>query len=806
MCVLRLTASAVAALLMATSNVSVYAEEPGTSAVAADEGGLQEIVVTATRRAESAEKVGIAVQAFGPDQLQSLQIHNLDDLTSVAPGLMVTSNGGNVSSSVSLRGLSKLPIGSYEPAVVAYFADVPLPALGVKLPTYDLADVQVLKGPQGTLFGRNTVGGAVLSTPVAPSYEFSGYADLQVGNLGYYDIEGAINVPLIENKLAVRLAGQYRYRDGDVTNLSGGPNLDNIDDQSFRVSVLFEPIEGVSNTFILSNFHSPEKANGNIPTAYVGGILVGPLAAYGTQLQTAIAQQAQLGSRQEYVDNSYGNFSKRDNLNLINTTSVKISDAISIKNIFGYVRQDVLLSQSNDGLAGPYSPFVGPLGDFVLLKSNLIARHEYITDELQALGTSFNDKFKWVGGLLYSYDQPTGPEGTLNQAFDFTDGAQIAHTTQLEINTQYAAYLNGSLDLSDWILKGLSLNGGYRQSWDELRACGATQQLPYGPGHLTDGYLTDSQCFSNLADVIKASDAEPTYSVGLDWQATDDLLFYVKHRGSYRGVAPNFPVFMSNYTTGGPGCVAQGSGAAIRCPDLAPYQVTKPEKLTDVEVGIKSLWRAGDFRGVVNVAVYDSWLKGAVQEVNIIPSGVPTSAPDYPAAGIVAFNVANINIKGVEIEATTQLTRSLTVTVSGTHVVQEITALDLPSLGAGTGGLAFDSSSVNLPSPKNSGNLALNWVLPFRPLNSDLVANADIFATAKWEAQDSYTLPGYSVTNARIDLKNIAGTKLDVGIWSENVFNRLYDSGAAIIVPFFPFQSHFYAPPRTAGVEVRYQW
>jgi iron complex outermembrane receptor protein len=702
--------------------------------------------------------------------------------------------------------LSKLPIGSYEPAVVAYFSDVPLPSLGVKLPTYDLANVQVLKGPQGTLFGRNTIGGAILLTPVAPSYQVTGYMDVAVGNLGYYDVEGALNVPIIADKLAVRIAGQYRYRDGYVTNLSGGRNLDNIEEQSFRVSVLLDPTARISDTFIVSNFHSPETINANMPTAYVGGILAGPLAPYGAQLQAAIARQYQLGPRQQYVDNSYGNFSKRDNLNLINTTKVDISDAFSIKNILGYVRQDVLLSQSNDGLAAPYSPFSGPFGNFVLLKSDLIARHEYLTEELQALGSSFGDRFKWVAGILYSYDQPTGPEGTLNQAFDFTNGTKIPHTTQLQINTQYAVYANGSIDLSDWILRGLKLNGGYRQSWDRLRACGATQQVPYGPGHLIDGYLDDSQCFSNLANVIKASDAEPTYSVGLDWQATDDLLLYVKHRGSYRGVAPNFPVFMSNYTTGGGGCVEQGTGAPIRCPDLSPYQITKSEKITDVEVGIKSLWHAGDVRGVLNVAAYENWLKGAVQMVNIIPSGIPTSAPDYPAAGIVAFNVADINIRGIEIDATTSLTRSLTVSVSGSHVVQKITSLGLPSLGAGSGSVAFDANSVNLPSPKNSGNLSVNWVMPFRPLNSDLVFNANVFATSKWEAQDSYTLPGYSVTNARLDLKDISGTNLDVGIWSQNLLNRLYDNGAAIILPFFPFQSHFYAPPRTAGIEVRYRW
>jgi len=75
--------------------------------------------------------------------------------------------------------------------------------------------------------------------------------------------------------------------------------------------------------------------------------------------------------------------------------------------------------------------------------------------------------------------------------------------------------------------------------------------------------------------------------------------------------------------------------------------------------------------------------------------------------------------------------------------------------------------------------------MPFHPLNGDLVLNANIYATTKYQAQNSYTLLGYSVTNARLDLKHIGGTNLDLGIWTRNLFDKLYDNGAAILVPYF---------------------
>jgi len=96
--------------------------------------------------------------------------------------------------------------------------------------------------------------------------------------------------------------------------------------------------------------------------------------------------------------------------------------------------------------------------------------------------------------------------------------------------------------------------------------------------------------------------------------------------------------------------------------------------------------------------------------------------------------------------------------------------------------------------------------MPFHPLNGDLVLNANIYATTKYQAQNSYTLPGYSATNARLDLKHIGGTNLDLGIWTRNLFNKLYDNGAAILVSYFLFEAHFYAEPRTAGLEARFTW
>src|SRR5690606_16060101 len=113
---------------------------------------------------------------FSQATLEEKSVRSLADLTSITPGLRVVNTGGGFTSDISMRGLSKVPIGDSPGAVITYFADVPMANEGSVIASFDLANIQVLKGPQGTLFGRNTIGGAILVTPQAPTHEFEGTA------------------------------------------------------------------------------------------------------------------------------------------------------------------------------------------------------------------------------------------------------------------------------------------------------------------------------------------------------------------------------------------------------------------------------------------------------------------------------------------------------------------------------------------------------------------------------------------------------------------------------------------------------
>src|SRR3546814_686454 len=131
-------------------------------------------------------------------------IQTVADINTITPGFRAGAEGGKENASISLRGIGQVPLGEASPGVVTYFADIPLPSFGSNIPTFDLSSIQVLKGPQGTLFGRNTLGGAVLISPQAPIYDLGGYIEGTYGRFDYRELQGAINIPIIANHVELR--------------------------------------------------------------------------------------------------------------------------------------------------------------------------------------------------------------------------------------------------------------------------------------------------------------------------------------------------------------------------------------------------------------------------------------------------------------------------------------------------------------------------------------------------------------------------------------------------------------------------
>jgi iron complex outermembrane receptor protein len=230
-------ATATAALMV---SFAPLAATPAQAADSADNGSLPDVIVQARRIDENQQKVPVAVTTLTAKTLERDTVTQVSDIQDLAPSLTVDpgSLGGSADPRFSLRGLSGTLVS--DPSVVTYFDEVPSDPRNFAYSLYDLSSVQVLKGPQGTLFGKNSTGGAVLFEPTRPGHDFGGYIDGRYGNFNDREVEGAINLP-ITTGLYARLSADGEWRDGTVTSVTGGFKYNDRDHQSVRGELLFQP-------------------------------------------------------------------------------------------------------------------------------------------------------------------------------------------------------------------------------------------------------------------------------------------------------------------------------------------------------------------------------------------------------------------------------------------------------------------------------------------------------------------------------------------------------------------------------------
>lgn len=204
-------------------------------------GGIDDIIVTAQRQAETAQDVPIAITAFSGDDMARRQIEGFSDLQFSTPGLSFSA-GNFQGANIAIRGIGQTAIGgSGEGGVGVHINDMPLILTRLQESEYfDMERIEVLRGPQGTLFGRNATGGVVNLLTARPVLENASSASIEYGNYDSLTLRGMVNLPL-GDKAALRLAGLYLKRDGYTTNLHTGNDIDGRDQYALRASVRLEP-------------------------------------------------------------------------------------------------------------------------------------------------------------------------------------------------------------------------------------------------------------------------------------------------------------------------------------------------------------------------------------------------------------------------------------------------------------------------------------------------------------------------------------------------------------------------------------
>lgn len=528
--------------------------------------GFEEIVVTARRREESLQEVPLAITALSGDELQKLNATKVENLGAIVPSLVITpSNSRRSSPSFALRGQRQdAQFTANDQSVGIYVAEaVQARVFGLSKSLFDLESVQVLKGPQGTLFGRNTTGGAILFQPRRPDFDgVGGYASVRLGNFGQRDFEGALNVPLSDT-LALRVGVNWTQQDGYVrdVNLARGVNQDN--SIASRAVLLFEPGTGWNNTLYLDYFTADEPGStaSRLTSARPGST---PDIRYGLA-DVLESQRQNLDFWQTEQDWAQA-VSKGRNLGATNVTTFELSESMRLKNILNYREVDARERQDLDGTAFP------------VLHLEQLQTAEQVSEELQLQGEAIDSRLNWIVGAYYFRE-----EGTADTFTSVNGTVANPRYTKL-VNKSYSVFAQGDYRLTDT----LSTTLGGRFTWDERSI---------------DQRLLNA---TTLACIFCAKDSDkfesPTYTASLNWQFAPSKLVYLATRTGYRSGG-----FNSSANT------------------AAAMQGFDPEDVTDYELGLKADWKIGKASLRSNLAVFHTDYEDIQRAVIKVVDGVPVT-------------------------------------------------------------------------------------------------------------------------------------------------------------------------------------
>jgi len=718
-------------------------------------GALQEVIVSAQRRAQSVQDVSISMVALTGEQLTQLGINNAQDLAADIPNVSFQSYYNAGKPQLSIRGYSVGDVFTdfEESPVGIYYDDVYMGSRsGQLMQMFDLDRVEVLEGPQGTLFGRNTSAGAIDFIAKKPGDQFEVDGSVTYGRFNEVDVDGGITIP-VSDTLSIRLSGIQRLRDGwqyDINPAAPEHDLDNIDNWGSRLLVQFKPVAGM--TWLL-NVHG-DGNNSNTPAIHtdLGQNGVCSPNVY-TGYQVPCAWNLVASGQPTYEILSARGESLTGTIEFGGMTLTSIS-----------ANEYVAYHESEDDGDEPIDIATFNIRDVV----------SQYSQELRLAAKE--GPFDWVTGLYYYTDYLT--QALLTTSFDdpfFTDtflapSAENAqnYPTQASHNEAVFGDLRYAL-ASQWTL---DLGARYTYETKHIHSDAFLEfpNPPYGPLGIMGFYQTiggAGEPDSNLKNTWSA----PTGRVALEWKPTADMLAY----GSWsRG-----------FKSGGYNGLAVNSVA-----ELTPYS---PETDDTYELGLKTQWLEG--RLTANGAIFYNQIK------NLQALYVETPPPAYIPYFYVV-NAASGTSKGAEFQVHARPGGGWNISAGLGLLNTRYNRFVLPD-GSNFTGEEF------LNAPRQTGNLMVQYT--FRLFSGTLGPDVDYsYRSFMWTDNPHRPgiddIPGYGLLNTNIPWTSSNG-RWELSIWGRNLTNKHYflqtigngalDYGAA---------DSYHADPITYGVRVGYKF
>lgn len=648
-----------------------------TRSESASSGGLEEIVVTARKVAENNQDVPVAITAFTGESLQQQNAVRVQDIARLTPGLAIREGTSTNSTLIfSLRGQVQGDVlATLDPSAGTYVDGVYWArTYGLNADLLDLQSVQILKGPQGTLFGRNTTGGAILFQTNDPNFNgLSGRLSGSVGNLDLRSGTAVLNVPIVDDKLAIRMAVQHIKRDGflrDVGTVNGGDKYDDRDSWAARGKLLFQMTDNLSFLgsvdYYKGKFHGPGRRLGYfVPTGLVApaptdAVLAAAVAGRAAQIAAGVAPNIALPFRYGSVSgvsalyaggnavlNNYISLLGTDrNITQTNLTqgggaprnqarTITYGGTLNLDTFFGAIKFISALREIKS-----HSDFDLEGSPFALIDSANAQDLQQYSGELQITGKAFDKAVDFAGGVFYFHED--GRDGSTSRAFvrellpaggTFAVSSLSTGFNDADIdNDSMGAYAQATWHITD----ALGFTGGVRYSVDDKGIVVRNRNLNRSTGVITCSLvprsgtaIVPSDCAARRRDDFSGV----SYTFGLDYKITDDVLAYVKTSKGFRS-----------------------GGQNLRSGSVAAFVPFKPEVARSHEAGLKSEFF--DRRVRLNLAGYYTKVDDVQRSSQV------AQAAGLPPLTIVG-NAAKLRIYGLEGELTARLFDGFTLSATG---------------------------------------------------------------------------------------------------------------------------------------------
>ncbi len=780
---------------------------------------MDTIIVTAQRREQDIQEVPIAISAFGTEFLENAGVDDALELTFFTPSLTIFPSQSPVQTSVIVRGVGTAGNSVSLESSVGVYVDGIYRArqASVLNDLVDVERVELLKGPQGTLFGRNTASGALQFITVAPQDEFGGWFEVNLGNLDFYNVKGAINIPIVEGKLATRFSGSWAEREGFVENEFTGTKLNDRNRYQVRGQALFTPTNNISFRLIADYSEIDEVCCSG------SNIFDGP-GDTAAGFQAAIAQFGfPIPDFGLFVD--YETAGRLLGINNPVVLADRFNDRVASADVdnFGTIEEWGISGELNWDLGWgtvtsltayrSYEAFNLSDGEFTAVPNftaNITTEQISFSQEVRLAGELFNGRLDYVvGGFYYhqTLDDETnrvfGPAANLLLAGNLTFDQFLVATGVVPVpqacqglNPQVVPFCtlpvfpsgssasNVSEQVQDsWALFGqvdyqltndLIITGGLRYN-DETK----DMNVQFLESQPFPGFSLFTGVSPLIPDVNDArfEDSTFTYTARIAYFPTDTIMTYVSYGRGYKSGGTNVErIGLTNQ--------AQVFGAFLAGVNQLPVEnfVVQPQTITDTlfdpeiskswEVGFKGDFFANRMR--TNVALFHTTFEDF-------------QANSFLGAGFVLQNAGEITSQGVEVEIQAMPTEWLSLFASTAYIDVEFDSF--------VGGVCIRTPFGNSPDADepgfpdtcdNSGNTvppgqewsASGSARVTQPIQDDLVAYSQL--DVRWTSSvvggnandpnngfDSFTL-----VNLRAGILFGEGGRYDVSLWAKNLFDE----------------------------------